>query len=477
MALLDDWLPWRRASVRAPSQPREMPTLPGGAPLGEVFGRPRTAQRPDPLEVEANAGQVLVSALRSADAGRMATLSAAIDGTLVRDARLAGVARTRVLAVTSRRWAVRPPAGYESDRQALEVAQAITTVLYETPAFARRRAELAQGILRPVAVLEHEWIVDRRGWRVSRPRYIDPSRVDCDVTAGAWVVGDEGPHRGQRLADFRDKFVVHSPTNGLALPMQRRGALRPMLGLALAKRFGLRWWLEMLERYGQPQLYGRAPSDASQALLDSITDGLRSLSSQWAAAFKGDVSIEALPTSVNDRLHREFADFVNTEYAVALLGGNLLAEAKDGQVFGSTAQDRVRGDILAADLTELDETIVDQWIEPTVRFNSPGAPVPVIETVATQSRPWQLAEYQAGLCTLDEYRTSNGADALGDARGQAFAAPQLPPFAQGQQVMSIPALPPGGADAESPFSQPPAKTSGPTSPTHRSGLARLLSQS
>lgn len=471
---LSDWLPWR-TSARAQGAP-EMPTLPGGAPIGPVYGEGRRIQRSDPLEVEGAASQTLVSALRSADTGRMATLSAIIDGTLVRDGRLAGVARTRILAITSRRWAVRPPAGYEQDRQALEVAQAITTVLYETPAFSRRRAELAQGILRPVAVLEHDWQIDRRGWRVSRPRYIEPDRVDCDTTTGAWVIADEGPHKGRRLADFPAKFVIHSPTNGLALPPWRRGSLRPLLGLALAKRYGLRWWIEMLERYGQPQVYGRAPADASKELLDSITDGIRSLSSQWAAAFKGDVALEALPVSVNDRVHREFADWINTEYSVNLLGGNLVTEVKDGQTFGSQAQDRVRGDILSADLTELDETIVDQWIAPTVRFNAPGAPVPVLETVVTASRPWSLAEYQAGLCTLDEYRVSNGADPLGDERGASFASPQLPTFAQGQQILSVPALPPGGAGADDPFRSTSDRTSGPTSPTHRSGLARLLSE-
>jgi hypothetical protein len=136
-------------------------------------------------------------------------------------------------------------------------------------------------------------------------------------------------------------------------------------------------------------------------------------------------------------------------------------------------------DILASDLVELDETITDQWIEPTVRFNAPGAPVPVLESVISASRPWALAEYQGGLCTLDEFRSSNGHDPIGGERGGSFAAPQLPTYAQGTQVLSIPSplsLPPGGADADAPFPRSTPSTS-PTSRTPRSGPARLLSQS
>lgn len=472
---LTDWLPWRGA--RAQGEPSVPLALPGGAPLGRVYGVAKNARTSDPLEYEQNVGQVLVTALRSADCGQTASLQAVYDSMLVRDGRLAGLARTRILAITSRRWAVRPPAGYEQDREALRVAQDVTTAFYETPAFARRRAELAQGILRGVGLLEHDWSLDRRGWRVSRPRYIDPSRVVVDA-CGQWSKQDIGDTKPIPLSEWPDKFVIHSPSSGLALSPQRRGALRPLLPLALAKRFGLRWWLEMLERFGQPQVYGRAlDPNASASFLDELADGLRKLSADWAAAFRGNVELSALPVSINDEAHLKFCDFVNTEMAVNLLGGNLTTQVSDSQTFGSQAQDRVRGDLLAADLVELDETITDQWIAPMVRFNAPGAPCPVIETVVTASRPWSVAEYQAGLCTLDEYRTSNGQDALGDARGQAFAAPQLPPAYAGASL-SIPAsaAPPGGAVAEVPF--PRSMTaSGPTSPTSTHPLARLLSQS
>lgn len=471
-----DWLGIGARTQAAPA----LPQLPGGAPVGRVFGHAAVV-RSDPFAIEANAGPALINAKRAADTGYLSALNAAIDSALVSDSRLSGVASARVLAITSRRWAVRPPVGHESDRQALAIAQSVSQVLYETKGFDSRRGELAQGIMRPCAVLEHDWQIDRNGWRVSRPRWVDPSMVDYDIKRGAWVVGQASgaAERGRALCEWPDKFIVHSPARGLALAPYRRGALRPMLALALAKRYGVRWWMEMLERYGQPQLYGSVDNpSAPQPLLDEITEGLRNLSSQWAASFRGGVKIEALPVSINDEAHQKFIDFVNTEYAVALLGGNLSTESKDGQVYGSQAQAQVRSDILAADLVELDETIVDQWIEPTVRFNAPGAPVPVLESVVSPSRPWQLAEYQAGLCTLDEFRASNGHDPVGGDRGAAFASPSLPTYAQGASAPSMPgplSLPSGGADAGAPFPRS-TQPSSLTSPTPRSGLARSLSR-
>lgn len=463
-----------RTSARA-SVAATLPQLPGGAPVGDVMPRVVSTQRTDIFATKATAGPALISAVRSADNGYMSSLSSAIDGALVRDSRLAGVYRARILAITSRRYAVRPPAGYETDRQALAVAQSVQRVLEQTPGFIQRRAELADGIGRHGAFLEHDWQIDRNGWRVSRPRRIDPSLINYDIASGQWTIA-EGTLRGKALAEWPDKFIVHSPSGGLALPKNRRGALRPLLWLSLAKLYGFTWWGEALERYGQPQLYGTLPDNASNTLFDTVVEGLRNMSSQWAAVFRGDVKVNALPVSISETLHKEFVDFINTEYAVNLLGGNLATESRDGQVYGSQAQAQVRSDLLAADLVELDETIVDQWIEPVVRFNAPGSPVPVLESVVSQSRPLTTAEYQAGLCTRNEYRTSNGLDPV-DGGDAFFVAPQLPSYAQGSPLaMPAPlALPSGGADAGAPFPRS-IQQSSPTSHTLRSGPARSLSE-
>ena len=469
-----DYLPrWARRSASAAAPL----ALPGGAPVGEVF-RPmrRQAAWSDPLDSEGDAGLRLVQAIRAADNGDPRSLQAAIEGALTRDSRMAGVYRARILAITSRRWTVRPPVGLENDREALDTAMAVSRVFYATPRFERARAQLAQGIGRGVALLEHDWQLDVNGARVSRPRYVGADRLVIDDN-GEWAKRETGDGRAIPLSCWPDKFVVHSPSAGLELPAHKRGALRPLLHLAIAKRYTLRWCLEMIERYGQPQVYGSFDSpETPTTLLDEMVESLESLSSQWRAAFRGGAKVEALPVSVNDRIHLAFCDWVNTEYAVALLGGNLTTEVKDGQTFGSTAQERVRGDILASDLVELDETITDQWVEPLVRFNRPGAPIPVFESASTSTRPYSLAEYQAGVCTLNQYLTSNGFDATDDPRGEQYAAsPSLPPASQGMPLALT--GPSGGADAAAPFRSSPTRASGATLPSSTSPLGRALRRS
>lgn len=474
--------------------PVQLATLPGGVPVGSVYTTTESAQssgkkaRPwvmqwDPLDVENGAPERLVEALYAADtSGATANLQRIIDGALAKDGRLASVCRTRVNAVSARRYAVRPPPNFESDREALEVAKNVTTILNETPGFARHRAALMQAVIRGpnAGVLEHQWMVDRRGWYVSRPRYVRPWLTGIDPLTDVVTKlerGDTAP--GLPLQEtWPNKFIVHAPSGGLMLPASKQGAVRPILALVLAKRFGLRWWVSALERFGQPQVYGvvNAPTqtgDASGgALLDSITAGIRLLSSEWGAAFRSGVDIKGLDVSFDREAHKTFVDFVNTEYAVLLLGGNLTTESADGQVFGSQAQDRVRGDIAAADIAELDETITDQWIAPLVRFNAPGAPIPYIETTSTRARPWTVAEYQAGLCTLNDYRTSNGSDAV-DGGDRYYSPAPAQSYALVAQT-TPPALPSGGAAAASPF--PRSTTpSGPTSPTPKRGLANALS--
>ena len=407
--------------MSAPVKP--LPTL-GGAPIGQVFHEApsRSLSRTDPFESDGDPAALIISALRQADSGYPMTMQLAIESALAKDLRLRTVVATRILAITSRTYVVKPPPGFENDALAIATAKNVLTILTETPGFAKLRGHLAQGIACGVGPLEHKWRTDRRGWKVSHPRPIDAYRIG--VKDGEWTKCDPGIDTGQGipLSTWPDKFVVHSPNAGVSLPHAKRGFLRACLPLALAKRFGLRWWLSTIERNGQPQIYATLPSEASADVVASTQDALLNLSSHWAAVFKGAASITSIPVGADNEIHAKFLTWINTEYAIAALGNNLTTEVQGGSFAASQTGDNVRGDYLAADLTELDETITDQWIAPTVRFNWPGAPVPVFETILTRIRPWTVAEYQAGACTLDEYRQSNGFDAA-DPGGKYVVAP------------------------------------------------------
>lgn len=458
----------RQAKRAGTSAPAPLPTL-GGAPIGTIF-KPVEQRRQSslsPFESDENAAALLLSAYRMADMGQPAALQLAIADMFTRDGRASTVARTRTLAITARRWVVKPPPGYEQDARAIEVAANVTSILNATPNFAKLRAHLQQAVPCGVAVLEHKWRTNERGWKVTHPEPVDSYRIG--VNAGDWTKLDpnEDTAPGTPLSEYPDKFVVHSPNAGLSLPHSKRGYARAMLPLSLAKRHGLRWWLTNVEQFGKSQIYGTSPADASTEFIDDLAERLRQLSSDGAMAFRGGVDIKAIPVTASPDAHQKFVDWVNVEMAVLALGQNLTTEVQGGSFAAAQTADVVRGDYLAADATEGDETITDQWIAPLVRFNWPGAPCPVFETVLSRSRPWSIAELQAGACTKNEYRLSNGFDAIDDPSGDTYATPQAPVAPQ-----AFSALPPGGEQpAPFPLTLP---TSGRTSRTLPSGPARAL---
>ena len=461
-----------RASRRAANAPvKPLPTL-GGAPIGQVFhdvSARRYTSRADPFETENDPAAHLLSALRLADDGYPMTMQLAIESALTKDTRLRTVVATRVLAITSRSYVVKPPPGYENDPLAIATAKNVLTILNETPNFAKLRGHLAQGIASGVGPLEHRWRTDKRGWKVSHPRPVEPYRIG--IKDGEWTKCDPGVDTGQGipLSEWPDKFVVHSPNAGVSLPHAKRGFLRSCLPLALAKRFGLRWWLSTIERNGQPQTYATLPSEASGQVVADTESALLNLSSHWAAVFKGTANITSIPVGADNEIHQKFLTWINTEYAIAALGNNLTTEVQGGSFAASQTGDNVRGDYLAADCAELDETITDQWLAPLVRFNWPGAPVPIFETIITRARPWTIAEFSAGLCTKNQYRQSNGFDAASDPTGESYATP-APVFAAQPQALTLPQ----GGEQPTPFPQTLPMRSGPTSRTHPSGPVRAL---
>lgn len=459
----------RRTAQRAGTV-EQLPTL-GGAPIGTLFQPVAQSRRlsQSPFESDENAARILLSALRMADAGQPAELQLAIADMFARDGRASAVARTRTLAITSRRWVVKPPPGFEQDPRAIEVAANVTSIFNATPGFARLRGHLQQGVPCGVGVLEHKWRTNERGWKVSHPEPVESYRIGID--GGEWTKLDPGTDSapGTKLSAWPDKFVVHSPNAGLSLPHSKRGYARAMLTLALVKRHGLRWWLSNVEQFGKSQIYATLPADASLELLNETAERLRQLSSDGAMAFRGAASIESIAVTADPAAHQNFIDWINVEMAILALGNNLTTEVQGGSFAASQTADVVRGDYLAADAVEGDETITDQWIAPLVRFNWPGAPVPVFETILARTRPWTLAEFTAGICTRDQYRLSNGFDAVDDSTGAQYAAPvaAAPPQAF--------ALPVGGEQpAPFPVTTSPTSKSGPTSPTRRSGPASAL---
>lgn len=374
------------------------------------------------------------SILRDADGGRTSRFIDLCDSTRTRDSRLDAVGRTRVLAVQGRTWVMRPPPGYEMDAEAKRVAKAVTQWFNETRDLETLFGHLAHAALYGHACLEHQWYRVGDEWR-TQPRWIHGNRF-------AWNVADErvgftrgagaSVKDGDYLDQFVDKFVFHNPVAGRSAYPWQRGAMRSRVLASVIKRLGVRFWVKMLERWGQPQVYVVKPAPASASGTGETAAGdedarilemLRGRGDTWSGIVPYGAKIETIPANVISDLHERWVTYQNIEDAIAILGQNLSTEISMGGSYAAAkAHALVRLDVLAADLAELTSTVTDQWIRALVFYNfGASVPVPYIDWYMQPKSAWTVADFEAGLCSADEFRNSNGHDAEADGGGGRYA--------------------------------------------------------
>ena len=386
------------------------------APRGTVMGIPKLGVNSFLHPIQGNDVQNLVSTLIESEQGNMSRLMPLYDDMRERDPRLDAVCRTRVLALTGKDWTLRPPAGMERDASALEAVERMTRALSLLPSITQLIAQLMDGALRGYSVVEMEWGM-RDGVHVPVELYWrDPSRFafDDQMVIHRSDTGDAWP--GIPLSDFGpDRFIIHSPSGGRACYVTRRGALRPCLWPSMTKRYGLRWWLVAAERFGQPAPILKVP-DGDDNLFDDAADMLRGLNEDWQAVITEGMELELLPGSGNftGELHSKMVDLANTEMAVAILGQNLSTEVQGGSYAAAKVHDAVRLDYLAADASELADTLRRDLLEPIMRYNWPGLPVPNWQFTLVQPETAEVQEWHVlgGVVSINETREALGFAAL-----------------------------------------------------------------
>jgi phage gp29-like protein len=364
----------------------------------------------------------VVGIFDEAETGNVRRLINAEKDTRLLDSRLDGVCAARTGAIQNRPVVFKPPPGFESDAEAKVIAERVSRLWNSTPRTVPTLGHLAHGVLEPHAICELVWTTDvATGWWKAIPQFVHPNQVGWNDAAKLALVTDEIRWPGVELREEdRDRYIFHAPVGGRSDYPWRRGAMRARLIPSLLKRLGARGWIAMLERWGQPQIIAKVDDENDPDLADRVLDALRDIGIDWRGKFPKGVDIESIDVGVSESLHRNFIDWANTEDAIAILGQNTSTEVSSGSFAAAMAQSKVRYDILATDCIELAETLTDQWVEPTVRYNWPGAPVPYAEFVLTPKRELTVMEYQAGLVDRDAWAQSNGHEPEADGKGRRY---------------------------------------------------------
>jgi hypothetical protein len=434
MSILRNAIEIARDALAPDKVPETLPRIgKSGPPAGLVMPLPRV-QRSLLTRPALDADSRKIAAIFDrADRGQTCDLADLYEDCRVLDSRLDAVARKRVLAIMGRPLLIKPAPGWETDKEAKQHAEWTQQLLQRSPGFRSGIAHLAHGTLDLPRTCEQEWVVTREGryMPVLHKRFPNLFAFDNELRIG-FLAYPSAYSTITPLSNYPDHFVVHSPSGGRSSYPWRQGALLSRCIPSIAKRAGVRWWLQYLERFGLPLPYATIPEgeggdpDTSSSLKGRAKQMLRDLQADWSAVVSGAITLDVVPHSgeVNAEAHARFVEYQDTQDAIVVLGQNLTTQVEGGSFAATEAHRFVADDILEADLLELAaDTITTQIVEPLSRYNWPGGPPLVAEMHATRAQILTIDDVAQGICTPDQRLASLGHPAQADGRGSQYRQP------------------------------------------------------
>ena len=426
-----------RAAARARNDAPKMPPRIGknGPPAGQVL----TDLSPHTRLVEYGALDASPGdwfrVMQRADTGDTGAMIDLFADARDRDSHLDGVIRKRVQSMMGRPIVFRPADGLENDREANEIAQHVRRILlFESQQFRSMLTHLMTGAAYSYAVSPLRWTTNGDGEAVPHLRWAHCNRFA--FTSDTREIGFySGAYRSSTgigpLSKYPDCFVAHIPMGGRSDYPWRRGPVRSCIIPSFIKRNGLQFWMTLAERFGMPQPYAIVPpgidhdGESSDDTVAQVRAALKNLSRVWSMVVTEGVKIESIPGSgnVSADVHKALIEWAETTESISMLGQNLTTKVEGGSFAAAEAHRYVAGDIHLADATELGETITQQVIAPMVRYNWPGAPVPICEISTGAKQVPTIEMVKEGAYSDDELRRMMGHEAKPDGSGKDYRRP------------------------------------------------------
>ncbi len=295
-------------------------------PLSAVFGR--LAPNPDrTLEEHSAEGLQLYNEM------------------LRKDSQLALCFRLRALNVTAQGWRVVPA---NEGRADIELSDWIGQALESVEGFHLSRGQFFRGISHGFAPAEI--IFERRAdglVGISGFRNRDPERFRFDREDNLVLVGPGGV---QQTKLPRDKFVLN--TWGSDETPYGRGLLAQLYPLWYFKNNAVKELVRFIEKFGAPYLWANYPRGTSGAEQDALLDVLRRM--QGNSVGIGPEGTEIKITEVGRQGVIEvfrfiIQDYVDRQYAKAVLGQTLSTESESGTYALARFQEKSQQHILEDD--------------------------------------------------------------------------------------------------------------------------------
>lgn len=243
--------------------------------------------------------------------------------------------------------------------------------LTRAPAFGDMVDDALDALGKGYSAVEIMW---NRGaqWTIDRYERIDPRffRFDMETLSQLRLLDDEHI-MGTPLPPY--KFIVHKPKLKSGLPV--RGGLARLASAAyLCKAFTLTDWMAFAEVFGMPLRLGRYGPNPTQEDINTLITAVANIGTDAAAILPDSMRIEfqeAAKASGGDKLFLALADWLDRQTSKAVLGQTSTSDAQSVGLGSNTASvhDEVRGDILASDARQLENTLNRDLVRPYIDLN------------------------------------------------------------------------------------------------------------
>lgn len=378
--------------------------------------------------------------LQGTQSGQLRDWADFCDGLIGMDAHLASLVITRKNAVAAHKLTVEPAIEQASDRA---VADFIQAQLDRIPNMRGVVSHLLHGMFTGAAVAEIDWEVrwvagDWQYWiKDIRPLHLRKFSYDDELKLR--VDDSHSPGHGERLEDYPDNFIVHTP--GVLSPYPNvDGYMRPAAWYSAFKRKGLTYWLAGAERFAFPAMLAVAPQNADETVLDNLRKDLENMTADAIAVVKQGVELRPLFSGAagGDVVWLTLAKYLDAQMTKLITGGTLTVDAGSAGSYAlGEVHERTRNDLSVGDAESLAETIKRSVVASLLRLNSHWLPSAASPTVyfegVEQFDPLQPHHMASGLFTKNDIRRDVGYPPLPVGRGgdEGFSPdPELMKLAQ-----------------------------------------------
>ena len=303
-----------------------------------------------------------------------------------RDAHVASVIQTRILAVVGKDWEINPAERPSSIGRAptitreQKIADFVSRTLVNSN-FDTARHDLLKAVLFGFSAIEVMWKTSGDGIVIDKFIGKHPRRFIFDKDRNMRLLSWSNMIEGEEIPDR--KFITF--TYGDSDNPYGRGLGQKLWWPVWFKKNVVKFWLTFLEKFGMPVVVGKYEQGAGPEQKKALFDAIDAIQNETGITIPATTEIDFLEaTRAGTVSYEQCCEFMDRQISKAVLGQTLTTEVSaTGSYAASKTHNEVRQEMIEADADLLDTCLNNTLIKWIVDLNFPEVTeYPQIRTAA-----------------------------------------------------------------------------------------------